>query len=640
MSIGAQGEKGWTEKSEISHIPGIIAGIATALAGWFLLGKGNTVSIMDAESSSPLATLRGVFLHPPLEAKAVVCLLLCIAVATIVTAWQHHRRLSQEFANLRLCRGALADSPDDALPLDIYTNISLGGLGTEPSYSTLRRAVTSVWNCHQLQTPDLEAISGSLTALEETKGGVGSTIGNRLMLLSLLGTVIGLAKVISTLQPQLSAVRGTGDVQGLLDNLQGTLTQMGVAFSSTAWGIVLASIISWIAAGLADRRASFLAETQFFAVSELAPRLLPGGTQTAINEMSQILQEGQEFIRQSRDMLTSACSEQKTLLDSILQESGVFLKAQRAEANNLYQKSAKFIAGVEKTLEVATSHIHQEIVSAGNYVVDGAKAQIKVAEQLDNALQASAQDMSAAANALKNSAQTLQTLNASATQLQQSVNDLKASLEANIVKIDAAEQQREKRVLTATDAQMQAQRLLIIEVETRLKAVVAETAQLIQRIDPKLPSPQDWTRLQQVLQHATSAAEAMARGQGSLSSQMIEQAMSNAVAPVWQEAHLINLNLNNLNQQLTGGQQTAGQQPRRSVYVQSSSANPAASQSVSSGSDPVRPTNVRPSSSTPPSNVRPSSPAPRPLKTDSPQGAVVNDEKPSLLKKLWPFNKR
>lgn len=195
----------------------VVGGVA--VGGVVSIGAAALLSSGSAARLSGNIPLLALFLRPSPEAALVIAAIIGIAFYTLAQILMHSTELAREREALERCRGAVRGQ----LPQDIPVNLRQAILTSGQNTLTVR-AVQAVWDAHELQTPDMEAISGSLATLEESVSSVGANVGNRLMLLSLLGTIIGLAGVVSTLQPQLGSFGTSGDVQSLLNSLQATLT--------------------------------------------------------------------------------------------------------------------------------------------------------------------------------------------------------------------------------------------------------------------------------------------------------------------------------------------------------------------------------------------------------------------------------
>ena len=485
-----------------------VVAMSVILAGLFLWFRPSTSDPLLGRVARVWHTLGDVLLNPPDESKLVILFLLALAAATSVRLSRDERRLSAERTALEALRTKMKQVGGrvDAQGL---TDI----LRDQPVDSVLVRAVQAVWQARNLQTPDLEAISSAVFVLESKRSQIGRPIANRLLLISLLGTIIGLAGVIGTLQSQIGSARG-GDVEALLLNLQGTLTTMGTAFASTAYGILLSVFVAFRASEVNEKRAHHVAEVQYFAVCELAPRLLPISLPQAISEIEALVERSQTFVAESRLIL----DETRTRNVSYLQDLD---KTTRESA----RLTANVVAGIEKTIRDAAKEVHDALADAGRYVVDGAKAQITVAKSLDKLLGQATTSMENTAIDLKMGMQDLS--NASTTVqstykgLNSAVGDLRTSLDGQAQSIADAARGRLNDATTMVASQQQAaaqqavaqqaaMKRLSDDVTAALTTMMNQMGEFLHRSEPKLPSEQEWSRLQKTLDRCAEASTSFA----------------------------------------------------------------------------------------------------------------------------------
>ena len=464
-------------------------------------------------------TLGDVLLYPPDESKFIILFLLGLTTVTFVRLGRDRKRLNSEKAALQALRAKIKQSTGrvDAQEL-------MDALRDQPTDSILVRAVQAVWQARNLQTPDLEAISASVFVLESGRSQIGRPVANRLLLLSLLGTIIGLAGVIGTLQSQIGSARG-GDVDALLQNLQGTLTTMGTAFASTAYGILLSVAIAYRASEVNEGRSHYVAEVQYFAVCELAPRLLPVSLPQAIAQIEALVGQSEAFVTESRDMLNETRVQNVhhlQELDRTIRESA--------------RLTANVVAGIEEAIRDAAKEVHDALANAGQYVVDGAQAQITVARSLDTLLgqattsmentildlKSGMQDLSSAVTVVQSAYRGLNTavegFKTSLDKQSQEVSDAvrgrlnEAATAAAAVTAAAQQQAASQQQAAAQQAAVQqaSMKKLSEEITTTLTAMTTQVSDFMRRSEPKLPSEQEWSRLQKTLDRCAEASAAFA----------------------------------------------------------------------------------------------------------------------------------
>jgi hypothetical protein len=494
-------------------------GVAAAgLVMWFY---SSSLSVAWERFSKIGHTLGDILLHPPDESKLIIIVLLSMTASALVRMWHDQKQVGHEEAALEALRLRLRQQQGRIELKDLTA-----ALQNQPSQSVLVRAVQAVWQARNLQTPDLEAISAAVFVLEAKRTGLGRSMANRLLLLSLLGTVIGLAGVIGTLQTQIGSASG-GDPEVLLRQLQGTLTTMGTAFASTAYGIILCVFVAWQAGQANERRSHHVAEVQYFAVCELAPCLLPVSLPQAISQIEALVWQSGAFVAESR-----------TLLDETRVQNVAYLQDLDKKTRESAQMTASVVAGIETTIRAAAQEVHNALADAGKYVVEGAKAQITVAKSLDKLLGESTTSMENAAADLKTG---LRDLSGASTVVQSAykglnsaVTDLKVSLDgqaqsigdaargriAEATALAAAQQAAAKQAAESASAAAAAQQASLKRVSDditqSLTNLTAQITEFVRRTEPKMPSDQEWSRLQKTLDRCAEASASFAGAVGRL----------------------------------------------------------------------------------------------------------------------------
>lgn len=429
-------------------------------------------------------TVGQIFFNAPAEARLVILVLLAVFTLHMMRLLRAERRLRRERADLEQCRRAIAKSPD---PLDeSHLAVALAEVSRD---TALARVVQGIYDSRLMQTPNLSAITESVTQAEVSRSYQGRHIGNILMLTSLLGTVFGLTGTIANLKPQLAEAQRSGRLEDLLSNLEGTLTTMGTAFASTAWGILLAVTSTVWANGLTKRREDLLADIERFAITELAPRLLPSIETNMVEQMRRLVETSRQAVTHNQQL--------------VLQ--------------------------IETTVHNATKDLHRALTEAGEFVVEAGKASLDVATQLDRILGQFPTDLENALGSLLDSVDELKGASAQITRtyasLSDSVRQLEAALTAQKQGIETTI--ADQRAQTASLMQGQEQWLITqraaMEQQTRdmanalatqadilqhhLDATTKEVSSLVERIDPKLPNLKDWQDLRLIFEQSRAISQ-------------------------------------------------------------------------------------------------------------------------------------
>ena len=503
------------------NISGFPLAILVFILGAFIWFYSETVKVELSRFDRVWHTLSGILLSPPDESKIIILALIAMFVAAFSQTYREQKMLAKEEISLASLRAKISQNNGR-----VNSQLLISSLQDQASDSVLVRAVQAVWQVRNLQTPDLEAISAAVFVLEARRTGQGRSVANRLLLLSLLGTVIGLAGVIGTLQSQIGAVSG-GDAETLLPKLGETLTTMGTAFSSTTYGIILCVVIAAYASSVNERRSHHVAEVQYFAVCELAPCLLPVSLPQAISQIEALVSQSEVFVIESR-----------TLLDETRARNIAYLQEMDQKTRESARLTANVVAGIETTIRAAAKEVHDALADAGKYVVDGAKAQITVAKNLDKLLGESTTSLENAAVELKTGMQALSgasvTVQSAYKGLNTAVADLKTSLDGQAQSIgdavrgrlteaanaavaqQAAIQEMSKNASNAALVQQTAMKRISDDITTALTNLTTQMSDFVRRSEPKLPSEQEWSRLQKTLDRCADASATFAAAMGRL----------------------------------------------------------------------------------------------------------------------------
>lgn len=529
----------------------LFAVLSAIVAG---LAHGVLVPKPEGGTANALVT---VLIHPSEEARIVVTLLVVIWSYTLFATAQNAVRLRAERKLLNDLRQTLPATPDTQVASLLQTKLS----GAEND-TLLVQAVQSVWDARQIATPDLEAISASLAGLAERKSGVGAGVGNRLMLLSLLGTVLGLAQVISTLDPQIKAASVSGDVDAIFKNLNNTLIQMGTAFSSTAWGILLSTVLSWATATGSAARQDYVARVQHFAVAELAPRLVISSPAAAIDSFRNAILQGERLLTDVRATVEQSTKTQTLMADTL-----------RDAHTAIRTETQSFVQKVEAVFVQNAAQFAQNMQHVATSVVAGAQAQSDAATQLDTLLRESTADLANAADSLHAAATVVSGLDASISRMDGTAKQMNTDLvnvapqlqtlfaaQANTL-AQANKQQADSFTAAAVeqsqaaDARLTRQEAAFAQGLSALNAELSQAVRSVQTlvtaVQPRLPSPAELDKLRTTIDALTKAADAMTRGgmadgraatvsDGSVLTPMQwRQAMSEALDPLLRQLHTL-----------------------------------------------------------------------------------------------------
>ncbi|MBM3459851.1 MAG: hypothetical protein FJX77_15125, partial [Armatimonadetes bacterium] len=164
--------------------------------------------------------------------------------------------------------------------------------GADP-HGGLVKACRTLLSCRQLAAPPLSETLAHAEQVETCRDSASRAAPNQVMVLGLLGTVVGLAGVVGSLQPAVLNIGQPGPGTAAQAEIQAILDRMGTTFACTAWGILLATTLAWMQAAVGSARSRYLGELELLLLSGLAPRLFPRSHTSGADDLREALNRAQ-----------------------------------------------------------------------------------------------------------------------------------------------------------------------------------------------------------------------------------------------------------------------------------------------------------------------------------------------------------
>lgn len=146
---------------------------------------------------------------------------------------------------------------------------------------------------------------------------------NVVLLASLVGTIIGLAGMLSTLASPSS---------GSATSPIAAIAPMATAFASTVYGAIMAATLSLIGQQIALTRARYLALNEQFILNNVAPQVLPASSEALAQQLHDLIDQSRKTIDSLRkaseratDHIAKKMEDSAKSLDASFRESGRFM---------------------------------------------------------------------------------------------------------------------------------------------------------------------------------------------------------------------------------------------------------------------------------------------------------------------------
>jgi len=291
--------------------------------------------------------LRTAFFQARPEGWAVIAVIVAAFAYCLYRLWCIRHDLAREERDLAAAREATRQH-GLAVAASHLSRWLPGADGAVARDTTVAVAVRSVWASRHLAGTDLEAIATLLAQREARRLAAVRAYPNRLMLLGLLGTVIGLAGALTPLAAQMTQIKDATDPTALSQELDKMLRHMNQAFACTAWGIVAAVLSSFGIATVGGRQVALLGDIQDFTLSEFAPVVLPRGQEAHLENIETILRRSQEFLEAVGTRMDNSAKE----FSAAIEDAGAAMQRSLTRLNDL-------AGGVSSTLTTASDNVRR-----------------------------------------------------------------------------------------------------------------------------------------------------------------------------------------------------------------------------------------------------------------------------------------
>ena len=190
---------------------------------------------------------------------------------------------------------------------DIYAFITRNSFADN---NPLTELVNRFYAMRELASPDLSAMFNSVSEHELDKLEIPRETPGNLLLLGILGTVVGLVMALASF----GITGGAGEGSSVVGRL---ISSMFVAFISTAIAIFLSVVTKSYLEKVSMRQSAMLSEIEGYAMTHLAPFLLPKQNASAQREGYEKMNQQQGLMRESLEQTAATFAELSTTLGQV-----------------------------------------------------------------------------------------------------------------------------------------------------------------------------------------------------------------------------------------------------------------------------------------------------------------------------------
>ncbi len=166
----------------------------------------------------------------------------------------------------------------------------------------LTELVSRFYSMRNLASPDLSAVLGSISERELDKLEIPRETPGNLLLLGILGTVTGLVTALASF----GITGGDGEGSSVVSRL---ISSMFLAFISTGIALFLSVVMRAFVEKISLRQSDMLSELEGYAMTYLAPFLLPKQESSVQKEVYDRIYQQQSLMRESLEQTASTFSE-------------------------------------------------------------------------------------------------------------------------------------------------------------------------------------------------------------------------------------------------------------------------------------------------------------------------------------------
>lgn len=302
---------------------------------------------------------------PPPAGWLVVGVILTVAGWAAWSLWSEYKRLCLEHEEV--LAAAKREIQQVENPEDVIEKLSQWSTRSELRDTLTARGIKTVLAIRETRNPDMEAILTMLDYSEVSRLNLARSAPNWLLLLGIGGTVIGLASTVVPLAPQIQAAIGAADPGVASESMAKTLEAMRHAFACSLWGILMAVLVSIGTRKVVSKQQQTVAEVQEFVLNEMAHTLLPKSEAIQLETIQRTLQQGRRFLQQTTTQI-----EQVTNL----------MKQAAHEFNNVLTSTVQRMEQIGNSLRDSAEGIQQTLLQATQSVQESTSSLAKSTDRL------------------------------------------------------------------------------------------------------------------------------------------------------------------------------------------------------------------------------------------------------------------
>jgi hypothetical protein len=228
----------------------------------------------------------------------------------------------------------------------------------------LTELVSRFYSMRNLAAPDLSAVFGSISERELDKLEVPRETPGNLLLLGILGTVTGLVTALASF----GITGGEGEGSSVVSRL---ISSMFLAFISTGIALFLSVIMRRFLEKVSLRQSDMLAELEGYAMTYLAPFLLPKQEASVQKEVYDRIYQQQALMRESLEQTATTFSEFSSNLGQVKPLTQYLSESMKSNTQLVSQIGQKVSADLHqvnheisnkllKSLELISSELTQQ----------------------------------------------------------------------------------------------------------------------------------------------------------------------------------------------------------------------------------------------------------------------------------------
>lgn len=284
----------------------------------------------------------------------------------VVRAWRALKQVDGQITQLQTVIDHLKTNTrfsehNDRWLGDMYAFITRNSFADE---NPLTELVSRFHAMRNLASPDLSAVFGSISERELDKLEVPRETPGNLLLLGILGTVTGLVTALASF----GITGGAGEGSSVVSRL---ISSMFLAFISTGIALFFSVIVRRYLEKVSLHQSNMLAEMEGYAMTNLAPFLLPKQEAATQKEVYERIYQQQALMRESLEQTASTFAEFSSNLvqvkpltqflnESMTRNTHMVSQIGQKVSSDLTQVNQEITNKLLKPLEIINSELAQQ----------------------------------------------------------------------------------------------------------------------------------------------------------------------------------------------------------------------------------------------------------------------------------------